>query len=498
VKPRIAYFSPLCPDPSGIADYSEELLPHLARHWDLDLFVDGYVPTHPATEQHRIFDCDEIDPVPLLADYDAVVYHVGNSNSHDYIYDTLMQWPGLVVLHDLSLQHLLASRTVDAGRKDVYIAEMRAQHGREGADRARLTFWGSEPTPWESDPITYPLNRRVISQATAVLTHSDFVERHIHEIFPDLMVSRVEHHAFPVPKEARALRRTRRAETASGAKKTFTFVSAGNLNPTKQIELLLRAFSTLRRRLPFRCRLLGQGQLKHRAEYLIDSLGLAEQVEMVGRVDKNELYCALLEADISVCLREPSLGETSGIVMRSLACGTPVLVSDTGWFSELPDEVAYKVPPADMSGNQLAGVLEDLMRDRGVLRKKATAARAYAKERSLRKSALGYAAFVEAGGLFPRRWVGRGFQRITENMRSLDVEWPGCAAKLRATLYIEMMDWRNQGSAQGLRDRRSRRLSRLRAQARSVGDRSPTQSGIDDDDLEEDSLHDFDSEMASI
>ena len=105
-----------------------------------------------------------------------------------------------VVLHELSLQHLMASRTIDAGRKDVYMAEMRAQHGREGADRARQTLWGSEPTPWESEPMTYPLNRRVISQATGVLTHSDFVERQVHDIFPDLMVRRVAHHAGPFPR----------------------------------------------------------------------------------------------------------------------------------------------------------------------------------------------------------------------------------------------------------------------------------------------------------
>jgi len=491
-KPRVAYFSPLGPDPSGISDYSEELLPHLARHWDIDLFVDGYVPTHPTTQKHRIIDCDLIDPVPLLADYDAVVYHVGNSNSHDYIYDTLMLWPGLVVLHELSLQHLLASRTIDAGARYVYMAEMRAQHGREGADRARLTLWGAEPTPWESEPITYPLNRRVISQATGVLTHSDFVEERVHEIFPDLMVHRVDHHAFPVPKQARELHRRRRAEATSGTKKDFTFVSAGNLTPTKQIELLLRALSTLRKRSSFRCRLLGQGRLKHRADYLIESLGLAEEVAIVGRVDKNELYCALLEADLSICLRQPTLGETSGIVMRSLACGTPVLVSDTGWFRELPDEVAYKIPSADMSGNQLADALEDLMRDRATLRKKASAARAYAKERSPRKSALGYAAFVEAGGVFPNRWAGRGFQRITARMRSLDIEWPGHAAKLRATRYMELTDWHNAGSIRSLQDRRSRRHSRLRTLARSAGELPPARSWIDDDDLDEDSLGDAD------
>jgi hypothetical protein len=214
---------------------------------------------------------------------------------------------------------------------------------------------------------------------------------------------------------------------------------------------------------------------------------------MVGRVDQNELYCALPEADVSVCLRKPTLGETSGIVMRSLACGTPVLVSDTGWFRELPDEVAYKVPSADMSGIQLADVLEDLIRDRATLRKKAMAARAYAKERSLQKSGLGYAAFVEAGGLFPNRWAGRGFQRITERMRSLDAEWPGCEAKLRAIRYQEMADWHNQGSVQGLSDRRSRRHSRLRTLARSAGELPPVRPEID-----EDLPGDLDREMGSI
>jgi hypothetical protein len=174
--------------------------------------------------------------------------------------------------------------------------------------------------------------------------------------------------------------------------------------------------------------------------------------------------------------------------MRSLACGTPVLVSDIGWFSELPDDLAYKIPSADMGGNQLADVLEDLIRDRATLREKAKAARAYAKERSPKKISLGHVAFVETGGLFPSRWVGRGFQRIAERMRSLDMEWPGYAAKLRATRYMELTDWHNAGSIRSLEDRRSRRHSRRRTLARSAGELPPAHSWIDDDDLDEDSL----------
>ena len=38
------------------------------------------------------------------------------------------------------------------------------------------------------------------------------------------------------------------------------------------------------------------------------------------------------------------MGETSGAAIRALSLGKPLVVSDVGWFSELPDEVALKVP----------------------------------------------------------------------------------------------------------------------------------------------------------
>jgi glycosyltransferase involved in cell wall biosynthesis len=485
-KPRVAYFSPLSPDPSGISDYSEELLPDLAEHWEIDLFVDGYQPTHPATDRHCIVDCDQVDPIPLLADYDAVLYHIGNSESHDYIYDTLLRWPGLVVLHELSLQHLLAFRTVAAGRKDVYLSEMRRQHGREGADRARLTLWGSKPAPWEFDPVDYPLNRRVIGQATGVLVHSEFVARGVLEVAPDLLVYKVPHHAFPVPEEVEAEFQGREDSSLDQGTK---LVSAGNLTPSKRIEVLLRAIGGLSKRVPLTCRLLGKGRLRHQAEHLVESLGLSGCVTISGRVDKNELYAALLEADLSICLREPTLGETSGIVMRSLICGTPVVVTDVGWFSELPDSIAIKIPADDRGGHELARAIEAFARDPQTQRAMSEAARTFALELSPASSAEGYADFVLRGGLFPKRWAGRGFQRITENFRALDVEWPGCAAKLRARHFLEMTDWHDHGGKQAQVDRRARRLARLRKAVSAAG-QLPTPRRDPDD--EEDTTASYD------
>ena len=52
------------------------------------------------------------------------------------------------------------------------------------------------------------------------------------------------------------------------------------------------------------------------------------------------------------------MGETSGSVIRTLSLGKPVVVSDVGWFSELPDGVALKVPVDELETRTLEAALE--------------------------------------------------------------------------------------------------------------------------------------------
>jgi len=466
LRPRVACFSPLPPDSSGISDYSEELLPHLARHWDLDLFVDGYWPRSDAARGRRVIDCARIDPVPLLSDYDAVLYHVGNSPSHDYVYDTLLHWPGLVVLHELAIHHLVASRTIGGERRDLYVQEMRVQHGDQGAERARRALWGDAPAPWESDPLRYPLNRRVLGQATGVLAHSRFVADAVCAIHPTLLVRQLDHHAVPLP--AALAPAAHRAPRSEGP---FVFVTAGNLNPTKRVPVILRALTRLQGRLPFRYRLVGEIKPDWGAAEFVEELGLADAVEICGRVDRDELYRQLLDADVCVCLRSPTLGETSGIVLRALACGRPLVVTDAGWFAELPDEIAVKVPADRDEERTLAELLEALARDPERRRRMGEAALEWASARDLASRAEGYDAFVRAGGLFPKRWIGRAFHSVTASLRELDHEYAACAGRLTTTRLLELADWRNPPTPRGRpgpRDPAARR-ERGRASARRRG-----------------------------
>src|SRR5687767_1618231 len=107
--PRLAWFTPLPPVRSGIAQYNRELLPALSSSHQIDLFVDG-LPEHfePPAENTPVFTAHDFVWKHLREPYDLVVYQLGNAPCHDYMWAYLVRYPGLVVLHDGQLHHARA------------------------------------------------------------------------------------------------------------------------------------------------------------------------------------------------------------------------------------------------------------------------------------------------------------------------------------------------------------------------------------------------------
>jgi len=96
---KIAYFSPLSPIKSGISMYSENnLIPYLKKYADVDVFVEeNIVPTNSFIKKNvPVFSYKEFNE----KNYDVILYHIGNSPHHEYIYKISLQYPGVVVLHD--------------------------------------------------------------------------------------------------------------------------------------------------------------------------------------------------------------------------------------------------------------------------------------------------------------------------------------------------------------------------------------------------------------
>ena len=107
---RIAYFSPLPPARSGIADYTLDLLPHLTKQVQITLYHEN-----PGEVAQPVQDEFELLPAGLVSRerrlYDLALYQMGNSIYHEDIYRTALRFPGVVVLHDYGLHHFIATIT---------------------------------------------------------------------------------------------------------------------------------------------------------------------------------------------------------------------------------------------------------------------------------------------------------------------------------------------------------------------------------------------------
>jgi glycosyltransferase involved in cell wall biosynthesis len=175
------------------------------------------------------------------------------------------------------------------------------------------------------------------------------------------------------------------------------------VNSSKRIPELLRAFAGIRRRhADVTLLLVGPTSPGFDLDRRLQRLGLAgDGLVREGWVDERRLWGLMAGVDICVNLRHPTMGETSGSVIRSLSLGKPLVVSDVGWFSELPDTVGVKVPLDATEVEVLEAALELLLTHDDVRLAMGAAAAALARrEHDLERVADLYAAALEeaAGG----------------------------------------------------------------------------------------------------
>lgn len=381
---NIAYASPFRPQASGVSDYSEELLPYLARALEITLVTDHITPTNPALAAFPKIDVRELDA--RASSFDAIVYHIGNAPLYANFYNAALRVPGVIVLHDVVLHHLRAWQTIERGNASAYFDALRAAYGETVAAQAKQN-------PASIHRFEYPLSEEVVQHARGVMVHSEFAARFARRAAPNVPVAQVPMGIPPVA-----------PISAPDARKRLGFdddafiVSAfGEVHPHKRITVALEAFAEFLARHPTaRMLLVGAESPNYDVATMLRALGIEHAVQRIGFVPMETYQDYIAASDVCLNLRYPSAGETSASLLRLLGAGKPTFVTRTGAYAELPDDVCVKIEPDAHEKNLLVEALEYFFQRPDAREKIGGNARAYVQQyHTMERAAQGYAKFLE-------------------------------------------------------------------------------------------------------
>jgi glycosyltransferase involved in cell wall biosynthesis len=339
------------PNTSGVAIYNSRLAEQLVKFCYLDCFVEDEwrgADTGPAPRY----------PISALGDarrpehYDEVIFSLGNSGAHMQTFDALKRFGGTAWLHDANLAalHRLAmDRIPEPLRRAEAINALRSTYGPE----VRIP----------NDPVDHDvlaadglfMSGVAVRVAHRVLVSSNLSATHVMLDAGTERTPRPEVLPLAFPVAPVGFHR--------GARSRPVLVSLGNLHEIKRPLILAEALAEIP--IERRPMLAFVGQDFQRDQMalpdLVASLGLEDDVVILGWTTEAEYWQWIADADLVVQLRERSNGESSAAVNEAMSVGRAVITSVAA-CAEMPPGVHVQV--SEQIGPEELGVLiDDLLTD---------------------------------------------------------------------------------------------------------------------------------------
>jgi len=355
---RLAYVSPLPLARSGIADYSAELLPYLAKYYDIEVIVaqDEKIKDHWISENLTVRSAKWF--LENADQFDRVLYHFGNSSYHQHMFDLIIEQPGIVVLHDFYLSGIQAHREMTGMSPNSWVDSLYHSHGYQ-ALKERFTIKDAADVIWR-----YPANLSVLQKALGVIVHSAHsVDLASHWYGSD---GGAGWSVVPLLRASCNLDGRAAARQRLGIpEKDLLICSFGMLAPTKLNHRLLEAWL----KTPFsndsNAHLVFVGQ-NDEGEYgqallnrILDSKTHGH-IHISGWADSSLFNDYLSAADIGVQLRTLSRGETSAAVLDCMNHGLPTIVNAHGSMAYL-DSNSVCLLSEEFTDEELAHAINDLV-----------------------------------------------------------------------------------------------------------------------------------------
>ena len=308
---KVAYYAPLPPARTGVADYAAALLAALRAHGSVE-------------ERARLAD--------------TALYHLGNNQLHREIYQRALAEPGVVVLHDAVLHHFF----LGALGRAAYVDEFVYNYGEWHRALAEELWRGRASSGFARCYFDYPMLKRIAERSRAVVVHNPAAARMVREHAPGAAVVEIPH-LFAPPQPPAGWEVIRQRQRLGVPPSGFLWGVFGYLRESKRLFSVLRAFARVRSVRPDAWLLIAGAfvsrDLARAAAPLLGAPGIVRLPYLAER----DFWRAALAADACINLRDPGAGETSGITIRLMGSGKPVLVSASEENSRYPETACVRI-----------------------------------------------------------------------------------------------------------------------------------------------------------
>ena len=311
---KVAYYAPLPPARTGVADYGAALLTALRRHGSVE---------------------------PRARSAAVALYHLGNNQLHREIYRRALAQPGVVVLHDAVLHHFFLG-ALDAR---AYVDEFVYNYGEWNRSLAEELWRGRASSGFTQRYFDYPMLRRIAERSRAVVVHNPAAARMVREHAPGAHVVEIPHLFAPLPAKPAGWEAVRMRQSLGAPPSAFLFGVFGYLRESKRLFAILRAFSALRQARPEARLLVAGAFVSSDLERAAAPLLCGEGIARLPYLRERDFWRAALAVDACINLRNPAAGETSGIAIRLMGAGKAVLLTNGEENARYPQTACLRIEP---------------------------------------------------------------------------------------------------------------------------------------------------------
>ncbi len=251
------------------------------------------------------------------------------------------------------------------------------------------TLHGTDITLVGKNQSYEPVVTHSINQSDGVTAVSAYLKEATHLNFDIKNDIRVIYNFVDLVRFTRQDKEHFRKMITQGGQKLLVHTS--NFRKVKRIQDVVKMFDIVRKEVPSRLLMVGDGPERHHAEEMVRELGMDEDVYFLGSQNAVEEIYSI--GDLFVI---PSENESFGLsALEAMACGVPVISSDAGGLTELVQhgQNGFAAPIGDV--NKMAEYALSLLKDEAKWQSFSTSARARAEEFSLDRIVSEYEAYYQ-------------------------------------------------------------------------------------------------------